>query len=548
MAQPTPGIDKADPPPPPAVASFRGSCWRSVLEVVLILAVFVIQGGVLTPGVNEPNYLAKATHYWNPDWCPHDFFLESADAHLVFYWTFGWLSNWLDLPALAVVGRLLTWLLIAIGWQRLSSGLIPRPLYSVLTAALFVLLNVRFHMAGEWVIGGVEGKGFAYGLVLLGLAALVRGRWRACWLWFGAASSLHVLVGGWSVIAAGFCWLVAGRKQARFLDVFPFMFLGLLLAAPGLWAALTTTTLAEPEVVDRAARIQVFHRLNHHLNPGKFWFAGRFTTPVGGEFGLRFAGMSLFFGALAWRLRRMGRARRLSLFVVGSLLISLAGFAVAILFRENESAAAGILRYYLFRLSDVMVPLGTALLLCKALAVEQRRHRRTAQAVLALLVLLAGWHLGEALYLRHGTIISAADSKLAKTNDQYLDWVDVCRAAADNTHPDSVFLTPMHNSTFKWYAGRSEVVNWKEMPQDAPSTDEWWTRVRAIHRDGNRWRRSLTELTPQQVRAMGGRYQAHYLLTEAEPRLALPLIYRNDSYAIYQLAPAEPPGMAADAN
>ena len=59
--------------------------------------------------------------------------------------------------------------------------MIPRRWFSVLTAAWFVCLLARFHMAGEWVIGGVEAKGFAYVLVFLGLEALVRKRWNRMW-------------------------------------------------------------------------------------------------------------------------------------------------------------------------------------------------------------------------------------------------------------------------------------------------------------------------------------------------------------------------------
>ena len=47
------------------------------------------------PDVNEPNYLGKAIHFWNPAWAPNDFFLDTADTHWVFYFTFGWLSRWL---------------------------------------------------------------------------------------------------------------------------------------------------------------------------------------------------------------------------------------------------------------------------------------------------------------------------------------------------------------------------------------------------------------------------------------------------------------------
>ena len=64
--------------------------WRAILETLLIFAVFSLHGAWPVPDVNESHYLSKAKHYWNPDWCRNDFFVNTADAHQVFYWTFGW--------------------------------------------------------------------------------------------------------------------------------------------------------------------------------------------------------------------------------------------------------------------------------------------------------------------------------------------------------------------------------------------------------------------------------------------------------------------------
>src|SRR5207244_3162725 len=138
----------------------------------LIFAVFFIQGAWPAPEVNEPHYLSKARHYWDPSWCAGDFFCNTADAHQMFYWSFGWISRALPLPALAWCGRLLTWALLAWAWRRLSIALVNVRWFSVLSAALAVMLIARTNMAGEWLIGGVEAKGFAYVFVLLGLEAL----------------------------------------------------------------------------------------------------------------------------------------------------------------------------------------------------------------------------------------------------------------------------------------------------------------------------------------------------------------------------------------
>ena len=154
--------------------SHRSAARQALAEVVLIFAIFFLHGAYPVPDSNEAHYLAKAKHYWNPDWAAGDFFLETANAHLVFYWTFGWLTRWLSLEQVAWMGRLLTWALLAVSWRRLSFAVVPRAWMSVLSATVFVGLNENAHMAGEWVVGGIEAKGFAYALVFFALERLAR--------------------------------------------------------------------------------------------------------------------------------------------------------------------------------------------------------------------------------------------------------------------------------------------------------------------------------------------------------------------------------------
>ena len=84
---------------------------------------------------------------------------------------------------------------------------------AVLTAVLFVSLNENAHMAGEWVVGGVEAKGFAYVLVFLGIEAVVRGRWNRAWLLLGAATGMHADRRRLVAVAAGVAWLADRRER-----------------------------------------------------------------------------------------------------------------------------------------------------------------------------------------------------------------------------------------------------------------------------------------------------------------------------------------------
>ena len=60
----------------------------------------------------------------------------------------------------------------AVCWiRRLRIRVVRLLTCGLVAAAVWLALVHYFHMAGEWVIGGIEAKVIAYGFVLLGLTA-----------------------------------------------------------------------------------------------------------------------------------------------------------------------------------------------------------------------------------------------------------------------------------------------------------------------------------------------------------------------------------------
>ena len=516
----------------------------------MIFAVFCVQGAWPVPDVNEPYYLGKAIHYWNPDWIRGDFFLDSADAHWVFYFAFGWLGLLLSPPALAWLGRVLTWGLLAWSWQRLSWALAPRRGMAVLSGTLFACLMERCHMAGEWVIGGVEAKGFAYVLVFLGLEAMVRGRWNRAWLLVGGASLFHVLAGGWVALAAGFSWLVLGRKRRPPLrSMWPGLLGGLALSLPSVISSLALDWGIDSQTADQACEIYVCYRLPHHLIALQF-------PPL---FLSRFLAMVLVWVLLCLAMRSedgTGAEDRLRSFVVGALAIASVGALLSMLVPVERLLTARLLRFYWFRLADFAVPMGVAL--SAAMLVDRwlAARPRLGRWGLAAAALVAAAHVGDFAVLRFQPQIPRADAKVERLGG-YAAWRDICeQIALGNAIPkNALFLTPIDSQTFKWYARRPEVVTRKDIPQDAASIIRWWNRLREIHgieRDDPRrfWHGSLAELGPSRLRELGQKYRADYVLTEAPgidlpptelqpkrvvPRLPLEVVFENKGYIVYRL-------------
>ncbi len=504
--------------------------WLPVVEVALIGLVFFVAAGWPPPEMNEPHYLGKARHFWDPNWIRGDFFLNSHDTHLIFYVTLGWLAKLMSLPTVAWCGRILTWGLLAWAWRRLSWALLPRAGWAVLSAAWFVLLSERFHMAGEWVVGGFEAKGLAYALVFFALGDIVRDRWTRAWILLGIVSMFHVVVGGWAVIAAGIAWLLTRDGRPRFASMLPGLAVGGLLALPGVLPALALGRGVPNDVVAQANQIYVFERLPHHLWPMGFplWFVERYLL------------MFLVWVALCVFVPPQRARARLRGVVIGSLVISFAGLLISLLLLNHPATAANLLRFYWFRLGDALLPVGVAMQGAVFTRQLLTARPRAGRLLLAAGLLAAAWQLVPLAAERFNPDVPRADGP-GKVID-HADWVAACEWIRDHTPVDACFLTPRAAQTFKWYAQRAEVVTWKDIPQKPDELVEWWRRMHEVNGTGQppparRFYTSLADEGAPRLQALGRKYGARYVLTSSEPPLDLPRLYANDSYAVYELSP-----------
>ncbi len=179
-------------------------------------------------------------------------------------------------------------MLLAAAWRNTCWQLIKLPFIPTLTAVIFLLLNERFQLAGEWVVGGFEAKGIAYCLVILALGFMISDRWKFVWPLLGAAAMFHVLVGGWALLAAAFSWLVnhwppgqpVNKSIIRQEQLLPFV-AGIVLLGIGAIPPLLANQTASPENTTAANLIYVNERIAHHLTFAAFptLHVARFTLP-----------------------------------------------------------------------------------------------------------------------------------------------------------------------------------------------------------------------------------------------------------------------------
>jgi uncharacterized protein DUF6798 len=467
------------------------------------------------PGPNEPHYLCKAKHYWNPEWCRGDLFLSSSDAHLVFFQTCGLMTRWFSLETTAVVGRLIGLLILAAGWMALVGVLVPGRWQALWAAWIYLALAALGNLSGEWLVGGIEAKVIAYGLLFGAMACWMDGfatgsqrRILLASVLAGLAISFHPVVGIWGTAAAVFATLMQSvatrrdttRPRVRWTWYLAAAVIVAVLSVPGVIAGLRAA--GGSSVV--ADYIQVYYRLAHHLDPLHFpewnWIHSRIdglSSTVGFKT-VDFISSAWFaYGVLAviWLFSRHWMSRHESerwffWFVIGSALIAAVGFLVGWRSGPPEHVQNylipwkwlvyplrwKILKLYPFRLFDLMLQIAVAITLAglarrwceRACAVPRGRPRRTVPLIWflcgipALLACLSG----------------ASDARPQMTPGEFSDWFDACRWIKENTPADAMILTPTQESwAFKWYAERPEYVCYKDCPQDGPGIIEWNNRL-----------------------------------------------------------------------
>jgi len=310
------------------------------------------------------------------------------------------------------------------------------------------------------------------------------------------------------------------------------------LSLAGLVPALLLNRNVPSDIVSQGNQIYVFIRLKHHLAIHTLDPAEIVPRAVANA-----AMLATFFALLRFVPWSPSR-RRLRGFVVGTMVIALGGLAISLLLPNHRAWAAGLLRFYWFRLYDCALPLGTALFCCAAVERLLDRRRIAGQLAIGLILLGLTWHFLPTIAANRNRASAPANRHTQPEHD----WIEACRWVRDNTPRDALFMTPRMSSTFKWYAERAEVVTQKDIPQDAVGLCEWWDRMDRVHRFRHRtesgdferrFRKTLAHQGERMLRNLGKKYGAKYMITRASKRLNFKLIHRNDSFAVYRIDSAE---------
>jgi hypothetical protein len=264
----------------------------------------------------------------------------------------------------------------------------------------------------------------------------------------------------------------------------------------------------------RADELQVFDRLNHHLDP----------TQIPRTAYQMYAGLLAVWLVLGLCGDRTSAQRFLTRFTLATLAIALAGFVVGFKLRDP-----GLMKFYPFRLFDVILPVAVALIALASL----ERLANTARfgpggrvaarmAGAALTVAALAWSF----------LAPGRDENAARWQPQnWADFIDACRWIDQNVPADALFLTPKYNVGFHWYCGRAEYATWKNCPQDAAGILEWKGRLDTIVR----WRSKYIEdgFSETAFAELYAQTGVEYVLAWNTDAWRIKPMYRNRAFSVY---------------
>lgn len=342
---------------------------RSVAAHVAVVGCVAVVYGFAAPVANEVVYVPLLKAAADPSFLPNSDWRLLGSDRLLFSLLFGWLTHWLTLTQVCLVGRVVCWIALANASLRLGSRLGLSSLWAAAVICLWLTLGQSV-VAGSWMFGGFEAKCIAYAMLLNGIERLLAQKWTVGSGLVGLAMSFHAAVG----LLGGFCaalMILTSVFITRELDR-KGLVKAIVAAGAGSslgWVGLLSYPTAPASPADY--EFAVHQRMPFHLDP--FTWGGVPIVTV-----VLMVAVSLL--VLRYAFRRWPMAASLSAFIVGMAIEGGGGMLATLL------GAWELLMVTPFRLLGLLTPLLFYFLVVKL--VTSGAYRSAPASVVALVMLV----------------------------------------------------------------------------------------------------------------------------------------------------------------
>jgi len=514
--------------------SGKGIISNSVIQRILRV---LFLWGIITLSVyfsnhwNESDVLPLARQFMDRQWLPTDWYLNlRTDYRVLFDILVGSFLSKVDFQTVSLTGCLLEYLAYAFALDSLYRALHLRFEYGAAALALF--LGQQFLVAGEWMIGGLETKVFAYLCVLFSISLILNERYRPAFFLAGLAFSFHPLIGMYSFFCLCVALFCIAIRTGEFWKLFKSAWLFLVSGLAGFFSIFQQLRFSSSSN-NRAWEIYVLFRLPRHLYPAAWQ----------GLTWIWLLGLSILLIIVLLRVVHEKKIKFLLIY----LLCSVGLFGIGLIF--YSLGLISWLRFYWFRLADVMIPFLLPILLLSFLSTgwldqKMEKFRRKPKFFsnenpnrsLSVLILILTVFISLGNFATTFREYQKQEQAMSSERTVFA-WI------AGNTPKEAVFLVDPTLADFYLTAQRSMFCSLKHLPSYEDEILEWHDRL-SLCNGGKEFNQSgatvagelqdnFYQLSLTQIKMIARQYAVSYYLGNEERQLNLPLIYDSGSYRLY---------------
>ena len=492
------------------------------IQTAIVFVIIFLTSFKVNISYNEMDVIPYGRAFYNEDWLKNDWYLSLKTPYrFLFSYPIGFFYDNFGFLKTIYVGRIISYILIAISATKLVNTISFNKsfIYYLLALAVFFYYFSLGLGAGEWIVGGLDTKVFAYGFTLLSISYFIKNDIKKWLLFSGLTLSFHILIGFYNLLSFLPLILVLRKNDHTYVNqiikYLPFFIISGSIGIYGIIDLLINTTNSISNI---GWDIYVNIRVPHHTIPSlfskKIWV-----------FFILFSTTNIYI-LLKTNIERL---KLLSIYALSTVGISLAGLSV-FLFYGNSI----ILRYYFFRFSDVILPLLTIISISYFISEKIKATSDKIKNISYYSTIIA-----ISVFLIFS--IKQIYSEVKTISSVELYDLDMIAWVKNNTSTDDIFIVNPNSNMFYINYERPIFVSWKHSPQNNDDIIEWYNRLKLLNggidfTTQSEVKSNYKNLTRNQVLEIQQSYKNLIYILVAKPKtLNFPIKHKTLNNTLYEI-------------
>ena len=459
---------------------------------------------------------------YNSNWLNNDWYLNlKIPYRFLFSYPVGYFSDNFGFIKTIYIGRIISYLFFAITIKRLINTVrnTQAYIYYLLALIIFFTFFGFGSGAGEWMVGGLDTKVFAYGFVILSISYFLESDIKKWMIFSGLAVSFHLMIGTYSLISFLPLIIIYQKRPDNYIkDTVKLLPYFIIPASIGIYGIIYQLIITSYNLSNIGWDIYVNVRVPHHTIPSlfsrKIWI-----------FLIIFSTTNIYILLKT----KVVKIKLLSIYALTTVGISLSGLVVFFLFGNSY-----LLKYYFFRYADTMLPLLTIISLTYFISEVIKTYTTKTKNFISYLVITI---IISVFVFNMKLLFSEYQTySIHKTYDtEMITWVK------NNTTTNDVFIVNPNSDMFYINYERPIFISWKHSPQNNNDLIEWYNRLKLLNGGNdfttlNEVTNNYENLTENQISSIKKTYDnLRYILVSKSKYLDFPILHETPNNILYEI-------------